>query len=113
MILKGNQPSLLAAVAEALAGPDSGATWAGQGKGHSRRERRSIRTAPPPASAGRTPRRTPSASGRVREPTAGRSAPGEGCPEDHPGAGGGHPGAPLEFAQQPVEAGGVRQVGAQ
>jgi predicted transposase YbfD/YdcC len=48
MIIKGNQPSLLAAVAEALAGPDAdfaGATWTDQGKGHGRRERRSIRTA--------------------------------------------------------------------
>jgi len=49
MIIKGNQPSLLAAVAGALAGPDSGfagATWTEEGKGHGRRERRSIRTAP-------------------------------------------------------------------
>ena len=49
MIVKGNQPSLLAAVTEALAGPDSGfagTTWTEEGKGHGRRERRSIRTAP-------------------------------------------------------------------
>jgi len=49
MIIKGNQPSLLAAAAQALAGPDSGfatASWAGEGTGHGRRERRSIRTAP-------------------------------------------------------------------
>jgi len=49
MIVKGNQPSLLEAVARALAGPDTGfagASWAGEGKGHGRRERRSIRTAP-------------------------------------------------------------------
>lgn len=49
MIIKANQPSLLAAVQAALAGPDSGfadATWAEEGKGHGRRERRSIRTAP-------------------------------------------------------------------
>ncbi len=49
VIIKGNQPSLLDAVARALAGPDSGyadASWTGQGTGHGRRERRSIRTAP-------------------------------------------------------------------
>jgi predicted transposase YbfD/YdcC len=49
MIIKGNQPSLLAAAAQALAGPDAGfagATWAEEGKGHGRRERRAIRTAP-------------------------------------------------------------------
>jgi hypothetical protein len=49
MIIKGNQPSLLAAVAEALAGPDpdfAETTWTEEGKGHGRRERRSIRTAP-------------------------------------------------------------------
>lgn len=49
MIIKGNQPSLLAAVAGALAGPDAdfaGATWTEEGKGHGRRERRSIRVAP-------------------------------------------------------------------
>jgi predicted transposase YbfD/YdcC len=49
MIIKGNQPSLLAAAAEALAGPDAdfaGTTWTEEGKGHGRRERRSIRAAP-------------------------------------------------------------------
>jgi predicted transposase YbfD/YdcC len=49
MIIKGNQPSLLAAVTEALAGPDADfaeTTWTEEGKGHGRRERRSIRTAP-------------------------------------------------------------------
>jgi predicted transposase YbfD/YdcC len=49
MIVKGNQPSLLAAVARALAGPDADfadASWAEEGKGHGRREKRSIRTAP-------------------------------------------------------------------
>jgi hypothetical protein len=49
MIIKGNQPSLLAATAKALAVPDSafaGATWTGEGKGHGRRERRAIRTGP-------------------------------------------------------------------
>jgi predicted transposase YbfD/YdcC len=49
MIIKGNQPSLLQATAEALAGPDASfadASWAGQSKGHGRRERRAIRTAP-------------------------------------------------------------------
>lgn len=49
MIIKGNQPGLLAAVAGALAGPDADyadTTWAEQGTGHGRRERRSIRTAP-------------------------------------------------------------------
>jgi hypothetical protein len=46
---KGNQPSVLEAVAAALAGPDSGftgASWTEEGKGHGRREKRSIRTAP-------------------------------------------------------------------
>ena len=49
MIIKGNQPSLLQAVAKALAGPDAGfadASWAEQDTGHGRRERRAIRTAP-------------------------------------------------------------------
>lgn len=49
MIIKANQPSLLAAAVEALAGPDAGfagACWAEQGKGHGRRERRAVRTAP-------------------------------------------------------------------
>jgi predicted transposase YbfD/YdcC len=49
MIVKGNQPGLLAAVAQARAGPDSdfaAATWTQAGAGHGRRERRTIRTAP-------------------------------------------------------------------
>jgi len=49
MIIKGNQPSLLRAAAKALAGPDAGfadASWAEEAKGHGRRERRAIRTAP-------------------------------------------------------------------
>jgi hypothetical protein len=48
MIVKANQPALLDAVAATLAGPDAdfaGITWAQQGKGHGRRERRAIRTA--------------------------------------------------------------------
>jgi predicted transposase YbfD/YdcC len=48
MIVKGNQPSLLEAVTDALAGPDgdfAGASWTEDGKGHGRRERRSIRVA--------------------------------------------------------------------
>ncbi len=49
MIVKGSQPCLLAAVTGALAGPDADfaeTTWTGESKGHGRRERRSIRTAP-------------------------------------------------------------------
>ena len=49
MIIKANQPSMLQAAAKALAGPDAdfaGASWAEEGKGHGRRERRAIRTAP-------------------------------------------------------------------
>jgi predicted transposase YbfD/YdcC len=49
MIIKANQPSLLHAATKALAGPDAGfagASWAEHGKGHGRRERRAIRTAP-------------------------------------------------------------------
>jgi predicted transposase YbfD/YdcC len=49
MIIKGNQPSLLQAAVKALAGSDAGfadASWAEEGKGHGRRERRAIRTAP-------------------------------------------------------------------
>ena len=49
MIVKGNQPSLLKAVTAALTGPDgdfAGSSWTQDGKGHGRRERRSIRTAP-------------------------------------------------------------------
>jgi len=49
MIIKANQPTLLESAAKALAGPDAdyaGTSWAEQGKGHGRRERRAIRTAP-------------------------------------------------------------------
>jgi predicted transposase YbfD/YdcC len=49
MIVKANQPSLLEAVTNALAGTDAdfaGASWTDEGKGHGRREKRSIRTAP-------------------------------------------------------------------
>jgi predicted transposase YbfD/YdcC len=49
MIAKGNQPTLLETVTQALAGSDSDfadATWTEEGTGHGRRERRSIRTAP-------------------------------------------------------------------
>ena len=74
MIIKGNQPSLLAAAAQALAGPDSGfaaASWAGEGTGHGRR---GAASAPPPpmASAGRTPHRS-CASAAIPGP---RTAPG-------------------------------------
>jgi hypothetical protein len=49
MIIKGNQPSLLQAAVKALASSDASfvdASWAEEGKGHGRRERRAIRTAP-------------------------------------------------------------------
>ena len=49
MIIKANQPTLLESAAKALAGSDAdytGASWAEEGNGHGRRERRSIRTAP-------------------------------------------------------------------
>jgi hypothetical protein len=49
MVIKANQPSLLQAAAQALAGPDTdfaGASWTEDGKGHGRREKRSIRAAP-------------------------------------------------------------------
>ena len=49
MIIKANQPTLLESAVRALAGPDAdytGASWADEGKGHGRRERRAIRTAP-------------------------------------------------------------------
>lgn len=49
MIVKGNQPGLREAVAAALAGSDAdfaATTWAEEGTGHGRRERRSIRIAP-------------------------------------------------------------------
>jgi hypothetical protein len=48
-LVKANQPTLLAQVTAALTGTDrefSATTWAEEGKGHGRRERRSIRTAP-------------------------------------------------------------------
>jgi predicted transposase YbfD/YdcC len=49
MIIKGNQPTLLATAARALAGPDedfADTTWTEENTGHGRRERRSIRAAP-------------------------------------------------------------------
>ena len=49
MFVKANQPTLLAQVTAALSGTDAqfaGASWSEEGKGHGRRERRSIRTAP-------------------------------------------------------------------
>jgi predicted transposase YbfD/YdcC len=49
MFVKANQPTLLTQVTAALAGTDhefSATAWAEEGKGHGRRERRSIRTAP-------------------------------------------------------------------
>ncbi|HUN37153.1 MAG TPA: ISAs1 family transposase [Trebonia sp.] len=49
MVVKANQPTLLAQAAAALAGTDDqfkDSSWAEEGKGHGRRERRSIRTAP-------------------------------------------------------------------
>ncbi len=51
MIIKANQPSLPEAVtnALALAGTDAdftGTSWTEEGKGHGRREKRSIRTVP-------------------------------------------------------------------
>jgi predicted transposase YbfD/YdcC len=49
MFVKANQPTVLTQVTAALTGTDrefSATTWAEEGKGHGRRERRSIRTAP-------------------------------------------------------------------
>ena len=49
MFVKANQPTLLEQVTAALTGTDdefAGTAWAEEGKGHGRRERRSIRTAP-------------------------------------------------------------------
>jgi predicted transposase YbfD/YdcC len=49
LFIKANQPSLLDAITARLAGADAqfaDATWTGQGKGHGRREKRAIRTAP-------------------------------------------------------------------
>ena len=48
-MIKGNQPTLLETAVRALAGPDedfADTTWVQEGRGHGRRERRSIRTAP-------------------------------------------------------------------
>ena len=58
MIIKANQPSLPEAVTNALAGTDAdftGTSWTEEGKGHGRREKRSIRTVPAAGTAGRTP----------------------------------------------------------
>ena len=49
LFIKANQPSLLDAIMNALSGTDrefADATWIQEGKGHGRRERRTIRTAP-------------------------------------------------------------------
>ena len=49
LFIKANQPSLLDAITARLNGTDeqfAGTTWTGQGKGHGRREKRTIRTAP-------------------------------------------------------------------
>ncbi len=49
MIIKANQLSLPEAVTNALAGTDAdftGTSWTEEGKGHGRREKRSIRTVP-------------------------------------------------------------------
>jgi predicted transposase YbfD/YdcC len=47
MILKGNQPNTLAAAAGLLTGPDADfATHVSEDRGHGRRERRTVRTAP-------------------------------------------------------------------
>ncbi len=49
LFIKANQPSLLAAITDALTGTDeqfADTTWTEQGKGHGRREKRTIRTAP-------------------------------------------------------------------
>ena len=49
LFIKANQPSLLAAITTRLNGTDAefaDATWTDQGKGHGRREKRAIRTAP-------------------------------------------------------------------
>ena len=48
-MVKANQPTLLERVTDALQGTDAGfagASWAEEGKGHGRREKRAIRTAP-------------------------------------------------------------------
>jgi predicted transposase YbfD/YdcC len=49
LFIKANQPSLLNAITATLTGTDAefaGTTWTEQGKGHGRREKRAIRTAP-------------------------------------------------------------------
>lgn len=49
LFIKANQPSLLEAITSRLAGTDAkfaDAVWTDQGKGHGRREKRTIRTAP-------------------------------------------------------------------
>jgi hypothetical protein len=49
MVIKANQPSLLEAITARLNGTDAefaDTTWTDQGKGHGRREKRTIRTAP-------------------------------------------------------------------
>jgi predicted transposase YbfD/YdcC len=49
LFIKANQPSLLQAIMSRLAGTDTqfaDTTWTDQGKGHGRREKRTIRTAP-------------------------------------------------------------------
>lgn len=49
LFIKANQPSLLGAIVSRLAGTDAefaDTTWTDQGKGHGRREKRGIRTAP-------------------------------------------------------------------
>ena len=49
MTVKANQPALLDAIAHRLVDPDADfrtPTWAEEGEGHGRRERRAVRTAP-------------------------------------------------------------------
>ena len=49
LLIKANQPSLLGAIMSKLTGTDeqfADTTWTDQGKGHGRREKRTIRTAP-------------------------------------------------------------------
>jgi len=49
LLIEANQPSLLGAITARLAGTDTqfaATTWTDQGKGHGRREKRTIRTAP-------------------------------------------------------------------
>jgi hypothetical protein len=73
MIVKGNQPTLLETVTQALTGPDSDfaeATWTEEGTGHGRRERRAIRAAPAGVSPGRTPPRSSASAATAAPPTA-------------------------------------------